>query len=204
MLKYLLMKEVLFMQDLWIIDVINKIADAMGVSVDIARPNDTCEFLMPTEDIPDESKVCLYDIIEYLTSDDRKMMYMSLAWNMPYYIEHTNISNVFRALARLELHYKGCTDSTILHYVEHNKYKRMDMRFRSHLQERQGTAPEITTILGLPVETFYNDEDNKIVSCLIELFSDETLRQKNFGGAFLLVSILNGNTPDSNNGMNLK
>lgn len=43
------------MENNWILEIINKVAEIKGVSVDTARPMDLCEFLMPTEDILDES-----------------------------------------------------------------------------------------------------------------------------------------------------
>ncbi len=167
------------MENNWILEIINKIAEMKGVSVDTTRPMDLCEFLMPTEDIPDESKICLYYLLEYLVSKERQMLHMALALDMPYFLEKAYMNNTYKALARIELSLKRCEDERFLYYLKHNRIEKMDRRFRSHVPERTEFALEIKTLLSLPIETFYSSLEHPLVAYLKELFENEELQTMN-------------------------
>lgn len=104
-------------KNLWLPEVLTEYAKVKGTQLDISRPVDVAETLMPTKDIYDETKMCLYDLLEYLTSDGRKMISMALAMHMPYFAEKAPLNNKFKALARLEMELLNRNDEDIKYYL---------------------------------------------------------------------------------------
>lgn len=163
------------MPENWFTEAILNLAKIRGENIDLTRPNDVCEFLMPTKDIPDETKICLFDLLGYLTCEGRQLVQMSISLHMPYFASKAGLNNTQKALARLELEYLNCKDEEVLRYMEHNIFEEMDMTYRSALQKRTGYAPVPKTLLGIPLEDYILNPDNEIVKYVIALFKDKRI-----------------------------
>ncbi len=189
------------MPDNWFTNAILDLSRIQGVSIDLTRPNDVAEFLMPTADIPDETKICLFDLLSYLTSDGRQTLMLGVSMHMPYFASKAALNNTGKALARLELSLLNCEDAEIIHYMKHNIFEEMDMTYRSALQKRTGYAPVPTTLLGIPIEDYVLNPENEIVKYVHSLFKD-----KNISDVQVLGESVNPwqiKKPDGN-GQNLK
>lgn len=159
--------------NLWLPEVLTQYAKIKGIDLDISRPNDVAEILLPTKDIPDEAKICLYDLIEYLTSNGRKMLSVSLSLHIPYFAENAGLNNKYKALARLEMELLNRNDEDIQFYLQHNDYEEQDTRFIIPTFRRKGLAPIPTTLLGLDISDYLTDPENPLVDFVINLFKDK-------------------------------
>lgn len=161
----------------WFTELVNEYARIKGIELDITRPNDLCEVLMPTKDIPDETKICLYDLIEYLTSEGRSMLLMAISMGIPYLAENAKraFNNKFKALARLELELIECKDERISYLMGHNEYEEMETKFCPIDKRRTGKAPVPTTLLGIDLSDYLTEPTNPLVDFVIRKFKDKNL-----------------------------
>lgn len=164
-------------KNLWLPEVLTEYAKVKGTQLDISRPVDVAETLMPTKDIYDETKMCLYDFLEYLTSDGRKMISMALAMHMPYFAEKAPLNNKFKALAKLEMELLNRNDEDIKYYLRHNKMEEMDTRFCPPHKKRTGYAPVPTVLLDLDISDYLTDPENPLVDFVIKLYKDKRFNE---------------------------
>lgn len=169
-------------KNLWLPEVLAEYAKIKGIELDISRPVDVAETLMPTKDIPDETKICLYDLLEYLTSDGRKMISMAISMQMPYFAGKAVLNNKFKALAKLEMELLNRNDEDIKYYLKHNRSEEMDTRFCPLHKKRTGYAPVPTILLGLEISDYLTNPENSLVDYVIRLFKDKRFNKLDFLG----------------------
>lgn len=180
--------------NVWFTELLTELSKIMGVDLDITRPNDVCEFLMPTKDIEDETKICLFDLINYLCSDERNLISMAVAMNMPYFAQKARPNNKYKAIARLELDLLDCKDEEIRHYIKHDEYEKMDTTYCPHAVRSGYCAPIPTTLLGLDISDYLTDPENPVVAYVIKLFKDKRINNLNvLGSDVSLWSIMRAN-----------
>lgn len=148
------------------ITIVQDLAKIMGVELDITRPNDLCEFLVPAKEFFDKDKISLYDLINYLGSNQRSALKMAVALNMPYFIEKAPMPAKFRALARLECELAHVEDQAILWYISHENYC---------LPEDELGQVEPTTLMHRDISEFLNNQDDELIAYVIGLFQNKEL-----------------------------
>lgn len=178
--------------DNWFIAILSDIAKIQNVDLDFSRPNDVCEFLVPTKDFNDQEKISLYDLLNYITSEVRATLNMGIMLDMPYFIENaTNaMNNKYKALARLECRLTGCNDEEILNELRHEDEEYVDGRFVECKKPK--------TLMDINLEEFKENSDNKLIEYIIELFKNEGLTNKE--GIDGLHNLLNNNNNVENKG----
>lgn len=169
--------------ELWLKDVLSEFAKVRGIELDVSRPVDVCEFLMPTVDIPDETKICLFDLLTYLTSGERHLISMAVSMSMPYFVQkaYPSMSNKQKALARLELNLLNSNDEEIMYYLRHNKLEEQDRKYCPLANVREGYAPVPTTLIGIDLSEYLLSPNDPVVAYVTGLFKD-----KRFGSVEVL------------------
>ena len=181
----------------WFTELLTELSNIMGVDLDITRPNDVCEFLMPTKDIEDETKICLLDFLNYLGSNERSLISMAVAMQMPYFAQKARPKNKYKALARLELDLLDCKNEEIRHYIKHNKFEEMDTTYCPNAVRSEYYAPVPTTLLGLDISNYLTDPENPVVSYVIKLFKDKRICNLDFLGTDVSPWSIMGANPNT-------
>ena len=151
----------------FLVSIINEISRIKGISVDITRPNDVAEFLVPANEWDDDEKMSLYDLLNYLGSSNRNFLKLAITMQMPYYVEKLTMSNKEKALARIECDLIGCQDEAITYYLKHDRY------VLENGEARESKEP--LTLMGIDIKEFKDGADNELVNYIIELFKDSEL-----------------------------
>ncbi len=157
----------------WLPQILKEYAIIKGIQIDLSRPNDVAQLIMPSKDIEDETKICLYDFLTYLTSEGRKMVSLAVSMEMPYFAEKAKLDNKGKALARLELELLDRKNEEVEHYLKHNRFEEMDTRFFYRTQKRTGYAPVPTTLLGLGINECLENPEDPVASFIIKMFKDK-------------------------------
>lgn len=181
----------------WFTELLTELSKIMDVDLDITRPNDVCEFLMPTKDIEDETKICLFDLINYLGSNERNLISMAVAMQMPYFAEKAKLKNKYKAIARLELDLLGCKDEEIRYYIRHDKYEEMDTTYCPNAVRCGNFAPIPTTLLGLDISDYLTEPENPVVAYVIKLFKDKRINDLNVLGTDVSPWSIMGANPNN-------
>ena len=157
----------------WLPEILKEYATIKDIQIDLSRPNDVAQLIMPSKDIGDETKICLYDFLTYLTSDGRKMISLAISMEMPYFAEKARLNNKGKALARLELELLGRKNEDVEHYLKHNRFEEMDTRYFNTVQKRTGYAPVPTTLLDLDITECLENPEDPVASFIIKMFKDK-------------------------------
>lgn len=161
----------------WLAEILVEYASLKGVNIDITRPVDGAELMMPSKDVGDETKICFYDFIEYLTSDERGAISMAITLDMPYFAEKARLKNKGKALARLEMELLNRRNEQIEYYLRHDKFEEMDARFVQPWKKRTGFAPIPTTLLGEDINECLVSPDSPISRFIIKMFKDKRFNE---------------------------
>lgn len=183
--------------NLWLTDVLTELSKIMGVELDITRPNDVAEFLMPIKDIEDETRICLFDLLNYLGGPGRNLISMAISMHMPYFAQKAKLNNKSKALARLELDLLDCKDEEIRYYMQHNKFEEMDTTYCPTAVRKEYYAPVPTTLLGRDISDYLTDPENPVVAYVIKLFKDKRISNVEFLGTDLSPWTIMGENPDT-------
>ena len=67
-----------------IINIITELSKIIGVPVNIENPTEVAEFMMPMSDLNIQNKICLFELLSYLTCDERDLLKSAILLKMPY------------------------------------------------------------------------------------------------------------------------
>lgn len=103
--------------------IIRELSEIKGKKVDVKRLVEVAEFLYPEKDFEKEDKISLYDLLNYLVSEERGSFLCAVARDVPYFLSKTPMNNKYKALARLECQMLGVSEEAILYYLQHDNHK---------------------------------------------------------------------------------
>ncbi len=150
--------------------IIRELSEIRGQKVDMKMPVEVAEFLCPKEDFGKEDNISLYDLLNYLVSEERNSFLCAVAYNIPYFLAKTPMNNKYKAMARLEYQMLGMDNPSIWYYIEHTNNKVYE----------DGTiekAPNPEVLCNKIIYDYLVDVDNKEISYIRGLFRDEKIKE---------------------------
>lgn len=163
-------QEVEVEEESFLTRIIRELSEIRGKKVDVKRPVEVAEFLYPEKDFEKEDKISLYDLLNYLVSEERGSFLCAVAHDVPYFLSKTPMNNKYKALARLECQMLGVSEEAILYYLQHNDHKvSEDGIIVSCL------LPEV--LCDKRINDYLVDPEDKEISFMRGLFQDEKINR---------------------------
>lgn len=150
--------------------IIRELSEIRGQKVDMKRPIEVAEFLCPTKDFEKEDKISLYDLLNYLVSEERSSFLCAVARDIPYFLSKTPMNNKYKALARLECQMLNVSNEAILYYLQHDNHKVSEDGIISTCLQ-----PEV--LCDKRIYDYLVNVEDKEISYIIGLFQDERINK---------------------------